>query len=446
MIKRALAFLLAVFIIIPSFSIGAVGEYGYEPDVFLYAEASEIFDNNTVDISVYADCRSEITVVGMQLSLSYDYPNISYVEDSAVFGESFRSSQVGIGDGSLKYIWDSVTGADLSGGNILIFKATFALADDIEDGDYSFGLEEVKLYDESFFDIYNETEGCSVWVGSFFEGPYGIEVEPYWTYGKQVDEWCSTDESVATVDSNGTVNLISPGTAVIIAYGFEEGVIAKCKVTVTYRHIVFVNVNKQPIKTDYVVGESIDLTGLVLRVDYDNYDVEYIDSGFVCKQGVDYDFSTPGEKSVKVHYGNYGINIKVTVHAGISSSVYSQEDGYITGVPPLTDLSDFFKNLQVDAGDIKVYSGEEEIKSGFAATGMTVRLYLSEKVVQTFKIAVAGDVNCDGECNIFDLIRIKKAASGMTELDGAQLKAAGCSDSYPNASDIVRVQRQIING
>lgn len=373
MFKRMLAFLLAVFIIIPSFSVGAVYEDGHESYMCLRTVASEIYENNTVDISVYADCYGDITLGGIQLRLSYYYPYISYVKESAVFGEDFSSSQVGL-DNGFNYAWDSVTGADLSGSDILIFTATFALAEDIEDGDYSFGLEVEELYDDKISDIYNLSYGCSVWVGSTIGGPYGIEIEPNWVDGNQVARWESNDATVATVDSNGKVKLIKKGTAVITAYGFpvitaygfEEEVIARCKVTV-----------------------------------HDSY--------------------------------------------GISSSEYSLEDGYITGVPPLTDLPDFLKNLQTDAGEIKVYSGEEEIKSGFAATGMTVRLYISGNVVQSFKIAVTGDINCDGECNIFDLIRIKKAASGITELDGAQLKAAGTTGSLPNAQDILRVQKQIIN-
>ena len=76
---------------------------------------------------------------------------------------------------------------------------------------------------------------------------------------------------------------------------------------------------------------------------------------------------------------------------------------------------------------------------------MTVRLYISGNVVQSFKIAVTGDINCDGECNIFDLIRIKKAASEMVTLDTSQLKAAGATGNCPNAPDIIRVQKQIIN-
>lgn len=457
MLKRTFIFLLTVFIIMPSLYIGALEEYGEEPIVVLFAEASEISENNTVDISVYANCDSEVTVSGIQLCLSYDYRNLSYVKDSAVFGEDFSSSQVGFGYGSFNYTWDSVTGADLSGSNILIFKATFALAEDIEDGDYSFDLYAEELYaaDDKLSNIQNEAYGCSVWVGErleiypdYVEGPYGIEFSLFYTDGKQIDNWYSTNERVATVDNDGNVKLISIGTAIIIAVGGVKGQeTAYCRVTVRERSIFFLNVEENPVKTDYVIGDSIDLSGLKLRVDYDNYDVEHADSGFVCEQGVDYDFSTPGEKSVKVHYGDSWTYIKVTVHDsfGISSSVYSVQDGYITGVSPSTGLSEFLENLKA-MGEIKVYSGEEEVNGGLAATGMTVALNLSGTTVQALKIAVTGDVNCDGECNILDLIRIKKGAVGMVTLDTSQLKAAGATDSYPNAQDIIRVQKQIING
>lgn len=457
MLKRTFIFLLTVFIIMPSLYIGALGEYGEEPIVVLFAEASEISENNTVDISVYANCYSEVTVGGIQLCLSYDYRNLSYVKDSAVFGEDFSSSQVGFGYGSFNYTWDSVTGADLSGSNILIFKATFALAEDIEDGDYSFDLYAEELYaaDDKLSNIQNEAYGCSVWVGErleiypdYVEGPYGSEIQLFWTDGKQVDNWYSTNERVATVDNDGNVKLISIGTAIIIATGGVNGQeSAYCRVTVSDRRIYILSVVKNPLRTDYVVGDRIDLSGLELQIGYDNNDIEHADSGFVCEQGVDYDFSTPGEKNVKVHYGDSWTYIKVTVHDsyGISSSVYSVQDGYITGVSPLTGLSEFLENLKA-MGEIKVYSGEEEVNGGLAATGMTVSLNLSGTTVQTLKIAVTGDINCDGECNILDLIRIKKGAAGMVTLDTSQLKAAGAAGSYPNAQDIIRVQKQIING
>lgn len=456
MLKRTFIFLLTVFIIMPSLYIGAIGEYGEEPIVVLFAEASEISENNTVDISVYANCYSEVTVGGIELYLSYDYPNLSYVNDSAVFGEDFSSSLVGFDDGSFKYIWDSETGAELSGSNNLIFKATFALAEDIEDGDYLFDLYAEDLYaaDGKLSDIQNVAYGCSVWVGErleiypdYVEGPYGIEFSLFYTDGKQIENWDSTNKSVATVDNDGNVKLISIGTAIITATGGVKGQeTAYCRVTVLERSIYFLNVEENPVKTDYVIGDSIDLSGLKLRVDYNNYDVECIDSGFVCEQGVDYDFSTPGEKYVKVHFGDSWTYIKVIVHDsyGISSSVYSVQDGYITGVSPLIEISEFIENLTA-TGEIKVYSGEEEVNGGLAATGMTVALNLSGTTVQTLKIAVTGDINCDGECNIFDLIRIKKGAAGMVALDGAQLKASGATGSYPNAQDIIRVQKQIID-
>ena len=456
MLKRTFILLLTVFIIMPSLYIGALGEYGVEPYVFFYAKASEISENNTVDISVYTNCDSEVTVGGIQLCLSYDYRNLSYVKDSAVFGEDFSSSQVGFGYGSFNYTWDSVTGADLSGSNILIFKATFALAEDIEDGDYSFDLYAEELYaaDDKLSDIQSEAYGCSVWVGErleiypdYVEGPYGSEIQLFWTDGKQIDNWYSTNEKVATVDNDGIVKLISIGTATIIAIGGINGQeSAYCRVTVNNRRIYILSVVKNPLRTDYVIGDRIDLSGLELKIGYDNYDIEHADSGFVCEQGVDYDFSTPGEKNVKVHYGDSWTYIKVTVHDsyGISSSVYSVQDGYITGVSPLTELSEFIENLKA-TGEIKVYSGEEEVTGGLVATGMTVSLNLSGTTVQTLKIAVTGDINCDGECDILDLIRIKKGAAGMVTLDTSQLKAAGATCNYPNAQDIIRVQKQIIN-
>ncbi|MEE1185057.1 MAG: bacterial Ig-like domain-containing protein, partial [Acutalibacteraceae bacterium] len=73
--------------------------------------------------------------------------------------------------------------------------------------------------------------------------------------------------------------------------------ITAVKIKVTKPDIWFPNIASQPDKTDYFVGEKIDLTGLQFVLGYNNNDVKIVSSGFKVKE---YDFSTPGEKEVEV--------------------------------------------------------------------------------------------------------------------------------------------------
>ena len=75
--------------------------------------------------------------------------------------------------------------------------------------------------------------------------------------------------------------------------------ITAVKLVITKPDVWFPNIASQPDKTDYFVGEKIDLTGLQFVLGYNNNDVKIVSSGFKVKE---YDFSTPGEKEVKVSY------------------------------------------------------------------------------------------------------------------------------------------------
>ena len=75
--------------------------------------------------------------------------------------------------------------------------------------------------------------------------------------------WKSTDETVATVDADGKVKAVAPGTAEIIATTTDGSYEAVCKVTVTDStvHVTGIELNKDSLKL--YVGESETLKAVV---------------------------------------------------------------------------------------------------------------------------------------------------------------------------------------
>lgn len=70
-----------------------------------------------------------------------------------------------------------------------------------------------------------------------------------------------------------------------------------------------ISIQENNLKKIYTVGDTLDTTGLALLVEYNNGKLEVIEKGF----DVDYDFSTPGTKTVTVSYGGKTTSCDVNV-------------------------------------------------------------------------------------------------------------------------------------
>ena len=74
--------------------------------------------------------------------------------------------------------------------------------------------------------------------------------------------WTSTDESIATVDANGKVTAVAPGTATIIAYSADGGITATCVVS-SIKLAESVTLDKTAVEM-FVGDEPITLTATIL--------------------------------------------------------------------------------------------------------------------------------------------------------------------------------------
>lgn len=90
--------------------------------------------------------------------------------------------------------------------------------------------------------------------------------------------WSTSNQGVASVDNNGIVKGISPGTATITAE--SDGKKAACQITVKKDTVSNVVIKEGPDKTIYYSDESVDPTGIVLEVTFQSGAVKTVTSGF----------------------------------------------------------------------------------------------------------------------------------------------------------------------
>ncbi len=148
---------------------------------------------------------------------------------------------------------------------------------------------------------------------------------------------------------------------------------------------------------------------------------------FACTLSLSY-FSTSATESSIVALSGCGI------------SVSAEENGtYVLGVPEKTS-PESAKNLFQSSVQI-------ESDGGWVATGDTLTLYENGTPVETAKIVVNGDVNCDGEVTSKDIIRLKKFLSSSFDIvtAGADLKAADINGDEALTSEDITLLSQMIS-
>lgn len=134
----------------------------------------------------------------------------------------------------------------------------------------------------------------------------------------QTVTWTSSNTGVATV-SGGTITAKTAGTATITAKFTYNGITYSktCSVTVTSASnpeptLSSISIATKPTKTTYEIGESLNTSGLTLRLTYSDGSTETVSSGFTTSG---FSSTTDGTKTVTVSYGGKTTSFTVTVNA-----------------------------------------------------------------------------------------------------------------------------------
>ena len=96
---------------------------------------------------------------------------------------------------------------------------------------------------------------------------------------------------------------------ITVSYGGKS---TSFNVNVAPKTLTSISVAQNPIKTSYTVGESLDTSGLVLTLTYNNGNTETVSSGFTCSPT---SFSVAGNQEAQVNYEGKTTSFTVTVSA-----------------------------------------------------------------------------------------------------------------------------------
>lgn len=128
--------------------------------------------------------------------------------------------------------------------------------------------------------------------------------------------WTSSNTSVATV-SGGTITAKAAGTATITAKFTYNGISYSktCSITVTSAPeleptLSSISIATKPTKTTYEIGESLNTSGLTLKLTYSDGSTKTVSSGFTTSG---FSSATAGTKTVKVTYSGKSTNFTVIV-------------------------------------------------------------------------------------------------------------------------------------
>lgn len=127
--------------------------------------------------------------------------------------------------------------------------------------------------------------------------------------------WTSSNTSVATV-SNGTITAKAAGTATVTAKFTYNGhtYSQTCTVTVSAPEVTLISVSvaAMPTKTVYEIGDTLNTSGLKLKLTYSDGSTRTVTSGFTVSSP---NMSTAGTKTVTVTYEGKTTTFTITVNS-----------------------------------------------------------------------------------------------------------------------------------
>ncbi len=164
--------------------------------------------------------------------------------------------------------------------------------------------------------------------------------------------WSTSDENIATVE-NGNVTAKAAGTATITVTMLDGEHQGTCEVTVTTpeepAELQSITI-QEPQKKVYLVGEELDLIGLVVTAHYTDGSEKEVEAGNYEVTG--FDSSTPGEKTVTVTFEGKSASFKVVVEKAVDKALLQETYDYARTLSTdgvIEDAKKFFENALAEA-------------------------------------------------------------------------------------------------
>lgn len=277
----------------------------------------------------------------------------------------------------------------------------------------------------------------------------------------------NTEEEVTDYTILDGSNLTLGQTLVTIQY-LKNGITKTTtqKIAVKAKTLQSISITTPPTKTTYIVGETFNTNGMVVKAVYDNNTKEEI-TDYTVLNGNNL---TLEQTSVTIQYVRNNITktaIQTITVLEETTELYTlidthsinlnSVDGIITGIPPEKTSSDIltqFENI-LDGVKIKIYKTYENgsnnnIELGVTervGTGMKLIVERNGQLVEEYTIVIYGEVNGDGKINIFDITAIVDHILEKNILTGVKLSAANANrgtDEKVNIFDIIAIVDHIL--
>ncbi|MEE1065750.1 MAG: bacterial Ig-like domain-containing protein, partial [Acutalibacteraceae bacterium] len=125
-------------------------------------------------------------------------------------------------------------------------------------------------------------------------------------------EWTSSNNAIATVNSEGVVTGMAQGTVTITGTIIYDGRTYSASTTVKVNavEVAGIEINTAPDKTIYYTGENFDPSGLTIKVTYNNGETAIISEGLTFNS---VNTTYPGAKTIRVTYEGYTTTTRITV-------------------------------------------------------------------------------------------------------------------------------------
>ena len=199
-----------------------------------------------------------------------------------------------------------------------------------------------------------------------------------------------------------------------------------------------ISVKQNPTKLNYLLGDTLDTTGLILTATYNN-EIKDITTGFTCNPTT---LQNIGEQIITVTYEGKNTTFKVNVEkpsSDVSSNIYTITDKYIDRIQPETTIQTLKNNISTNAKNIKITKNNKEVSdSETISTGMVITFDDNLSYI----LIVTGDCNSDGNADIEDILLINKYRLNKGNLSDSALLAGDINkDSIVNIQDILQLNK-----
>lgn len=412
-----------------SFYAGSYGNYWYD-----YGSR---YSANLI-IKAFTDNTSQRDVINVE-SISLNKDNLTLEEDSK---EQLKVTITPTDATYRNVTWtssnDSVASVDNSGNVTAKSIGTAVITATTKDGKSAECTVTVKQKEIAIQYIYlnygslSMMKGRSVQITAYI-GPDNT------TFSKTV-KWSSSNENVATVDSDGNVTAIAAGKATITAETVN-GKTATCSVSVYENPITGITLSNSSITlkegSSYIIGTSISPSDTT-----DDKTLTWTSSNPAIAT-VDSDGNVTAKKA--------GTTV---ITATSVNGVTAQCQVMVTGAFTRFLEKETFNSIQTQYRRMGYSAIIVEPNGGYLRnndivyTGCTLKyMYISGSNSDIFSsyIYVAGDVDGDGQISVLDMEAIQKDILGISTLEGAYRMAAKLTDGDDiSVLDMEAIQKHIL--